>query len=47
VVRLVFWDNRETLEGAALSIPCHYKTAQRWHNEFIRLVASYYGLMDE
>lgn len=46
VIRMVLWDRQYTLEGAALQIPCHYKTAQGWHNEFIRLVASYYGLMD-
>lgn len=46
VVRLVLWDRSHTLEGAALQVPCHYKTAQGWHNEFIRLVASHYGLMD-
>ena len=47
VIKLVFWDKSHTLEGAALMVPCHYKTAQGWHNEFIRLTASYYGLMDE
>lgn len=47
VIRLVLWDRSHTLEGAAMAVPCHYKTAQGWHNEFIRLVASYYGLMDD
>lgn len=47
VVRLVLWERSHTLEGAAMRVPCHYKTAQGWHNEFIRLVASYYGLMDD
>jgi len=46
VIRLVLWDNTHTMQGAALMIPCHYKTATEWHGEFIRLVASYYGLMD-
>lgn len=46
VIRLVLWDRSHTLEGAALMVPCHYKTAQGWHNEFIRLVAEHYGLMD-
>ena len=45
VIRLVFWDRSHTLEGAALMVPCHYKTAQKWHNEFIRLVAKNFGLM--
>lgn len=47
VIRLVLWNRSHTLEGAALAVPCHYKTAQGWHNEFIRLVAGYYGLTDE
>ena len=46
VIKLVLWDRSHTLEGAALCVPCHYKTAQGWHNEFIRLAASNYGLMD-
>lgn len=46
VIKLVLWDRSHTLEGAALMIPCSYKTARKWHGEFIRLVASYYGLLD-
>jgi len=46
VIDVVFWQRSHTLEGAAMMVPCHYKTAQGWHNEFIRLVASYCGLMD-
>lgn len=48
VIRLVFWTNpRNTLDMASIMVPCHYKTAQKWHNEFIRLVAKNYGLMDK
>lgn len=47
VIKLVFWDRSHTLEGAAMVVPCHYKTAQGWSNTFIRLVAKKYGLMDE
>lgn len=47
VIRLVLWDRSHTLEGAALAVPCHYKTAQGWHNEFIRQVAANFGLMDK
>ncbi|BAK99721.1 hypothetical protein OBV_25230 [Oscillibacter valericigenes Sjm18-20] len=46
IIKMVLWDRQYTMEGAALQIPCHYKTAAQWHSEFIRLVASYYGLMD-
>lgn len=46
VVKMVLWDRQYTLEGAAMRIPCSTVTAWRWHAEFIRLTASYYGLMD-
>ena len=48
VLDLVFWNrNRKTLLGA--SIHCHVskRTAERWHNEFLRLVAAHMGLLDE
>lgn len=47
VIDLVFWKRSHTLEGAALMIPCSYRTARRYHTEFIMLVAGYYGLLDE
>ena len=47
VIRLVFWDRSHTLGGAAQKVPCHYKTAQKWHNEFIKQVAKNFGLMDK
>ena len=47
VIRLVLWDRSHTLEGAALTVPCSWRTAAQWHGEFIRLVASCYGLMDD
>lgn len=46
VIDLVLWRQTHTLEGAALQIPCSIRTAQEWHRQFIRLVASYYGLLD-
>lgn len=46
VVKLVLWDGTHTLDGAALQIPCSHKTARKWHGEFIRMVAAYYGLLD-
>ncbi|MEG2383508.1 MAG: hypothetical protein RSB39_07950, partial [Oscillospiraceae bacterium] len=46
VVRMVFWDRTHTLQGAAMQIPCSNRTAERWHGEFIRVVASNFGLMD-
>ena len=47
LVNMVFWTRTCTLEGAAMQIPCSYPTAQRWHGEFIQLVALKLGLMDE
>lgn len=46
VIDLVLWRRSHTLEGAALMVPCSYDAAQSYHEEFIKLVASYYGLMD-
>ena len=46
IIRMVLWDRQYTLEGAAIQIPCSVRHAKEWHGEFIRLVASYYGLMD-
>lgn len=47
LIRLVLWENRYTLRGAALTIPVSYDQAQNYHRDFIYLVARCYGLMDE
>ena len=50
VLKYVFWEGRkgrDLLQFAALRTPCSYDTAQTYHEEFIYLVASFYGLMDE
>lgn len=46
VIRLVLWDRQYTLEGAAMKIPCSESHAKEWHGDFIRLVASNYGMLD-
>lgn len=46
IVQLVFWKRSHTIEGAAQQIPCSEITARRWHGDFIRMVAKFYGLMD-
>ena len=46
VVELVFWKRSHTLDGAALTIPCSYRTARRYHSDFVMTVASCYGLLD-
>ena len=46
IIELVYWKQSHTLAGAALYIPASYDAAQNWQGEFIRLVASYLGVMD-
>ena len=46
VIRLVFWERTHTIEGAAIRVPISRATAWRYHGDFIRLVAKYYGLME-
>ena len=40
MVELVFWRQSHTLTGAALKLHLSERTAQRWHQEFIRCVAA-------
>lgn len=46
LVDMVFWKKSHTLSGAAYKLSISDTTAQRYHGEFIRLVARIYGLMD-
>ena len=46
IINLVLWKQTHTIEGAADMVHCSCRTARRWHSEFIRTVAAYYGLMD-
>lgn len=46
LVRLVFWDRTHTLDGAAIQCHVSYRTARRWNGEFIRLVATNFGLLE-
>lgn len=39
VIKLVFWKQSHTLEGAAMCVPCSYRQARRYHSEFILAVA--------
>ena len=47
LIDLIFWRRSHTLEGAALKIGYSYRTACRYHREFIMMVASKYGLLDK
>lgn len=42
IVRMVLWEGSHSLGGAALQIPVSERTAQRWHADFIRCVASHF-----
>lgn len=46
LVDMVFWKRSHTLSGAAHKLNLSDTTAQRYHGEFIRMVAKHYGLMD-
>lgn len=44
LIRLVYFRKRYNLSGAAWACHVSERTAQRWHGEFIRLVAAYLDL---
>lgn len=46
VIRLTLWDKTHNLSGAAQKLHYSYDAVQSFHEEFIKLVGSYYGLMD-
>lgn len=46
LIELVYWKQSHTLHGAALAVYFSYRHASRFHAEFIRTVAAYYGLLD-
>lgn len=45
LVQLVFWQRTHTIEGAAQLLHVSKRTALRWHQSLIRLVAQNYGLL--
>lgn len=45
-IEAAYWGKSATLEEAALENMVPWQTAKKWHSEFVRLVASHYGLMD-
>lgn len=47
LIDLVFWQRRFNLTDAAWKTGLSYRTAARYHRDFIRLVARYYGLLDD
>lgn len=45
LVQLVFWQRSHSIEGAAQQLHISKRTALRWHQSLIRLVAQNYGLL--
>ncbi len=46
-ITMVFFEQTHTLVGAGHALYVCERTAQEWHREFIRLVASFMGFLDE
>lgn len=46
LIDMMFWARSHTLQGAAAAISVSYRTASRWHGEFIRAVGKNFGLLD-
>lgn len=44
LIDLIFWRQTHDIAGAAMKIPVSERTAQRWHADFIKCVAGFYGL---
>lgn len=42
IVRMVLMEGSCTLEGAALTIPCSTRQAQRYHADFLRCVGKHF-----
>lgn len=45
LIELVYWKRSHTLTGAAMQCHVDYSTAKRWHNDFIRCVGMFFGLL--
>ena len=45
LIDMVFFSKTHTLDGAAQQIPCSYRTARRWHKDFILIKKKKYGLL--
>lgn len=45
LINLIFWKRSHTLAGAAIKCNVSERTARRWHTDFIKCVAGFYGLL--
>jgi hypothetical protein len=46
IIDLVHWKRTHTVEGAAMKVGYSTDRGKQLHGDFVRLVAKYYGLMD-
>ena len=46
MIDAIYWRRTLTMDGAALEQNISYRTARRWHSEFVKLVAYEMGLAD-
>lgn len=46
LIRLVYWDRTQSLDGVAMEVPCGRATAFRWQRQFFETVARHRGLLD-
>lgn len=47
LIDLIFWKRSHTLAGAAMKCNVSERTARRWHTDFIKCVAGFYGFAIE
>ena len=47
LIKLMFWEKSYGLQNAALQVHISYRTARRWHSQFICLVADNLGMIDK
>ena len=45
LIDLIYWRQTHTLSGASLKCNVDYSTGKRWHNDFIRCVGAFHGLL--
>lgn len=45
MIKMTFWSGRNTLDMIALRCHISYRTAIRWHSQFIKLVAKKFGFL--
>lgn len=47
LISLLLWEGKKSLAEAVSEIPCSPANAEKWQDDFLTLVAEFYGLLDE